>query len=83
MFLLVAVFSATGVWRGAEGQNVNSMLLLLNSHLNASMAQMDGQGSVYLPLDNWVYSALDRLHALGYVDTAFLACGPGPGYQHL
>ena len=40
------------------------------------MAEMDTQGSVYVPLDNWIYPALDRLHALGYVDTAFLGLRP-------
>ena len=34
------------------------------------------QGSTYVPLDNWVYPALDRLHALGYIDTAFLGLRP-------
>ena len=33
-------------------------------------------GSTYVPMDNWVYPALDRLHALGYVDTAFLGLRP-------
>src|ERR1039458_6914322 len=27
---------------------------------------------VYVPMDSWVYPALDRLHGLGYLDTAFL-----------
>ncbi len=27
-------------------------------------------------LDSWVYSALDRLHGLGYLDTAFLGVRP-------
>ena len=40
------------------------------------MAAEDTQGSVYVPLDNWVYPALDRLHALGYVDTAYLGLRP-------
>jgi hypothetical protein len=31
---------------------------------------------VYLPLDSWVYPALDRLHGLGYLDTAFLGLRP-------
>ncbi|HEV2620167.1 MAG TPA: hypothetical protein VGU23_09555, partial [Acidobacteriaceae bacterium] len=31
---------------------------------------------VYLPLDSWVYPALDRLHGLGYLDTAFLGIRP-------
>jgi hypothetical protein len=33
-------------------------------------------GSTYVPMDSWVYPALDRLHALGYVDTAFLGLRP-------
>jgi hypothetical protein len=40
------------------------------------MAAMDTQGSVYVPVDNWVYPALDRLHALGYVDTAYPGLRP-------
>lgn len=40
------------------------------------MAGMDTQGSVYVPLDNWVYPALDRLHALGYIDSAFSGLRP-------
>jgi hypothetical protein len=31
---------------------------------------------VYIPVDNWVYPALDRLHGLGYLDTAFLGLQP-------
>ena len=36
----------------------------------------DGQGSTYIPMDSWMYPALDRLHALGYLDTAFLGLRP-------
>ena len=31
---------------------------------------------VYIPLDSWVYEAMDRLHGLGYADTAFLGLRP-------
>jgi hypothetical protein len=31
---------------------------------------------VYVPLDNWVYGATDRLHDLGYLNTAFLGIRP-------
>jgi hypothetical protein len=31
---------------------------------------------VYMPIDSWVYPALDRLHALGYLDTGFLGLRP-------
>src|ERR1017187_8666189 len=30
----------------------------------------------YVPVDSWVYPALDRLHGLGYLDTAFLGIRP-------
>ena len=43
---------------------------------DASMVNTGPNGSVYIPLDNWVYEALDRLHALGYVDTAYLGLRP-------
>lgn len=33
-------------------------------------------GSTYVPMDSWIYPALDRLHALGYADTAFLGLRP-------
>ncbi len=36
----------------------------------------DGQGSTYIPMDSWIYPAMDRLHALGYVDTGFLGLRP-------
>jgi membrane-associated phospholipid phosphatase len=33
-------------------------------------------GSPYVPLDNWVYPAMDRLAALGYVRTSFAGLRP-------
>lgn len=33
-------------------------------------------GSTYIPVDSWVYPALSRLQALGYLDTAFLGLRP-------
>jgi hypothetical protein len=35
-----------------------------------------GVGSPYVPLDSWVYPAIERLAALGYIDTAFLGMRP-------
>ena len=31
---------------------------------------------VYVPVDSWVYPAIDRLHGLGFADTAFLGLRP-------
>ncbi len=33
-------------------------------------------GSYYVPLDNWVYQAMQRLIGQGYIDTAFLGVRP-------
>lgn len=33
-------------------------------------------GSPYVPVDSWIYEAMDRLYSLGYVDTAYLGLRP-------
>jgi len=33
-------------------------------------------GSTYISVDSWIYSAMLRLHAMGYLDTAFLNMRP-------
>ena len=33
-------------------------------------------GSAYVPIDSWIYPALDRLQALGYIDFAYLGLRP-------
>jgi Capsule assembly protein Wzi len=43
---------------------------------SASSSTDDVIGSTYVPIDNWIYPALDRLQALNYVDTAFLGLRP-------
>ena len=45
-------------------------------HPIAPITFISTQGSTYVPMDSWIYPALDRLHALGYVDTAFLDLRP-------
>lgn len=36
----------------------------------------DYYGSVYIPLDSWMYPALTRLYSMGFVDTMFLGMRP-------
>ena len=36
----------------------------------------ENQGSPYVPLDSWVYPALDRLAAFGMIDSAFAEMRP-------
>jgi hypothetical protein len=45
-------------------------------HEPATGCATPNQGSPYLPLDSWVYPAMLRLQALGYVDTVFPAMRP-------
>lgn len=40
------------------------------------MISTSAQGSTYVPMDSWIYPALDRLHSLGYLDSAFLGIRP-------
>jgi hypothetical protein len=39
-------------------------------------ATSSNYGSVYVPLDSWVYPAFERLFSLGYADSAFLGMRP-------
>lgn len=41
-----------------------------------STRQPEGMGSPYVPLDSWVYPAIERLEAMGYIQTAMLGMRP-------
>ena len=43
---------------------------------NEKQRSASNMASTYVPLDSWVYSAFDRLAALGYVQTDFVALRP-------
>jgi hypothetical protein len=75
VLLFAAGLFWAAAWCDARGQSA-APPASANMQLDASMAEMDTHGSVFVPLDNWVYPALDRLHALGYVDSAFLGMRP-------
>jgi len=55
---------------GAPWQSISQVV---RSGRNSSPAN---QGSPYVPLDSWVYSAFDRLAALGYVNSGILGMRP-------
>ena len=42
----------------------------------AETISTSSEGSTYVPMDSWIYPALDRLHSLGYLDSAFLGIRP-------
>lgn len=55
---------------GASWESLGRIFSDERSHSSAYM------GSPYVPLDSWVYPALDRLIALGYIHTAILGLRP-------
>jgi capsule assembly protein Wzi len=68
---LIPVFLAAVVFLpNANGQSTNPVVSPVDA------ADLTPAGSTYVPMDSWIYPALDRLHALGYLDTAFLGLRP-------
>jgi hypothetical protein len=49
---------------------------LLDEKTGEQTRNPDNMGSPYVPLDSWIYPALDRLVALGYIRTAYLGIRP-------
>ncbi len=76
----VLLFAAVLIWITAQcdarGQGTATAAASGDLQPDPSMAGMDTQSSVYVPLDYWVYPALERLQALGYLDSAFLGIRP-------
>jgi len=58
---------------GARAQTPNQFPPTLDTYPDSDSAT---QGSTFVPVDSWIYPALDRLHALGYLDSAFLGLRP-------
>jgi hypothetical protein len=63
----------TGSFSGARAQTPNQSPPSVDAEPDSDN---DTQGSTYVPVDSWIYPALDRLHALGYLDSAFLGLRP-------
>lgn len=76
LLFLAAFVTCAAAQCGAQGRSAISPNPAGGSDLDASMADVDTQGSVDVPMDSWIYPAVDRLHALGYVDSAFLGLRP-------
>ena len=76
---------ATVVWAAAamaaSAQNAkpahgNTQPSPSDAAATATPEQTSTAGSPYVPVDSWIYDAIDRLYALGYVDTAYLGLRP-------
>ena len=73
---MVALLLSVATLQQVHAQNPAPTPLPVDSDSNSTADEGDTQGSTYVPLDSWIYPALDRLHALGYADSAFLGMRP-------
>lgn len=69
-FVLLAACIGVGLVSHASAQ------LPVSASSDTDSSLDDTRGSTYVPMDSWAYPALDRLHALGFVNTAFLGLRP-------
>ena len=76
IFVLVSALLWGGIWSNVHAQTVMQTPLYPGIGPETSMIETGPAGSSYVPLDSWLYPALDRLHALGYVDSAYLGMLP-------
>jgi hypothetical protein len=74
-FLLFALLISPGVCP-LRAQNAIPQRAQVTLQPDIVLIEPGPDGSTYVPVDSWMYTALDRLHALGYVDTAFLGLRP-------
>lgn len=70
-----AVLLSAGLLLQAQAQNPEPPLPP-DYQTPAAAITTSAQGSTYVPMDSWMYPALDRLHSLGYLDSAFLGIRP-------
>ncbi len=74
IFLLVVLSS--GLPAAVAQSGSGSQQFPANYHPASPIVYTSTLGSTYVPMDSWVYPALDRLHSLGYLDTAYLGLRP-------
>jgi hypothetical protein len=74
--ILSAVFLSGGMFCAAQVQTANPQSLPSDYQPDIAIIDTGTEGSAYVPVDSWIYPALDRLHALGYVDSTFLGLRP-------
>ena len=74
IFLLIVLSSGFPVAMAQSGSG--SQQFPANYHPASPIVYTSSLGSTYVPMDSWVYPALDRLHSLGYLDTAYMGLRP-------
>jgi hypothetical protein len=70
--LIVVAYASIGM----AAQSFTAALPAQGPAAAAPAMIMGAQGSTYVPMDSWIYPALDRLHGMGYLNTAFLGMRP-------
>lgn len=75
LYILSTLFLSTAFLSQAQAQNAQQQLPP-SYQTPAAAVTTSAEGSTYVPMDSWMYPALDRLHSLGYLDTAFLGIRP-------
>jgi hypothetical protein len=73
-FLLCAVLGIGCGSRAARAQGAGQELSPVTPDF--AVDENRAVGSTYVPMDSWMYAALDRLQALGYADSAYLGIRP-------
>ena len=73
---LSAVLLFSAFFSQSEAQVTTQQPFPPGYQLPSDTITTSSQGSPYVPMDSWIYPALDRLHSLGYLDTAFLGIRP-------
>jgi hypothetical protein len=73
LIVSISLLLVTGSFSGARAQTPNQSTPSVDADPDSDD---DTQGSTYVPVDSWIYPALDRLRALGYLDSAFLGLRP-------
>lgn len=74
IILLIALSSGFQIARAQSSSSDQS--IPANYHPASPVTYTSSLGSPYVPMDSWVYPALDRLHSMGYLDTAFMGLRP-------
>jgi len=72
----IAILIAAGMLPSAHAQDASPQLFPPDFAQEAEDIDMGAKGSTYVPVDNWIYPALDRLYVLGYVDSAYFGLRP-------
>lgn len=74
IILLIALSLGFQIARAQSSSSDQS--IPANYHPASPVIYTSSLGSPYVPMDSWVYPALDRLHSMGYLDTAFMGLRP-------